>query len=158
MREQGIQSHFMDEIVERGLPAVVDDAIVRAGAGTKGVFLSIDIDVVDPGSAPGTGTPEPGGITPRELLDEVRRIARSVRILGADVVEVSPPYDHADVTAALANRGRTRDPPRHGRAAPHRVERNPLGSVPSGQPERADGSAFTPPPRLRRARPWPPGY
>ncbi len=104
MREQGIQSHFMDEIVERGLPAVVDDAIARAGAGTKGVFLSVDIDVVDPGSAPGTGTPEPGGITPRQLLDEVRRIARSVNLLGADIVEVSPPYDHADVTAALANR------------------------------------------------------
>jgi agmatinase len=104
MKEQGIQSHFMDEIVERGLPAVVDDAIARAGADTEGVFLSVDIDVVDPGNAPGTGTPEPGGLTPRQLLDEVRRIARSVRILGADVVEVSPPYDVSDITAALANR------------------------------------------------------
>ncbi len=104
MREQGIQSHFMDEIGTRGLSAVVDDAIARAGAGTKGVFLSIDIDVVDPGNAPGTGTPEPGGLTPRELLDEVRRIARSVNLLGADVVEVSPPYDVSDITAALANR------------------------------------------------------
>ena len=69
------------------------------------VFLSIDVDVVDPGSAPGTGTPEPG--RPRrveQLLDAVRRIAMSVPIAGMDVVEVAPPYDHAEITAYLANR------------------------------------------------------
>jgi arginase family enzyme len=69
-----------------------------------GVFLSVDVDVVDPGAAPGTGTPEPGGLTGRQLLDAVRRIAMEVRLVGMDVVEVSPPYDHADVTAFLANR------------------------------------------------------
>src|SRR6185312_11993532 len=69
-----------------------------------GVFLSVDIDVVDPGMAPGTGTPEPGGLTARELLDAVRRVCVELPVVGIDVVEVSPPYDTSDVTALLANR------------------------------------------------------
>jgi agmatinase len=69
-----------------------------------GVFLSVDVDVVDPGAAPGTGTPEPGGLSTRQLLDAVRRIAMEVPVAGVDVVEVAPPYDHADVTAYLGNR------------------------------------------------------
>ncbi len=69
-----------------------------------GVFLSVDIDVCDPGHAPGTGTPEPGGLTARQLLDAVRRIAYELPVVDADVVEVSPAYDHADITSALANR------------------------------------------------------
>jgi arginase family enzyme len=69
-----------------------------------GVFLSVDIDVVDPGMAPGTGTPEPGGMTSRELLDTVRRVCFELPIVGMDIVEVSPPYDSADITAILANR------------------------------------------------------
>lgn len=69
------------------------------------MFVSVDIDVVDPGAAPGTGTPEPGGLSPRELLDTVRRLARDLPVVGADIVEVAPVYDQpADVTAALANR------------------------------------------------------
>ena len=70
----------------------------------EGVFLSVDIDVCDPGHAPGTGTPEPGGLSARQLLDAVRRICLELPVVGVDVVEVSPPYDHADITAALANR------------------------------------------------------
>jgi agmatinase len=54
--------------------------------------------------APGTGTPEPGGLTSRELLEAVRRIALEVPVVGMDIVEVSPPYDCADITAILANR------------------------------------------------------
>jgi agmatinase len=54
--------------------------------------------------APGTGTPEPGGLTGRQLLDAVRRLAMELPVAGVDVVEVSPPYDHAEVTAFLANR------------------------------------------------------
>ncbi|MEP7091594.1 MAG: arginase family protein, partial [Nocardioidaceae bacterium] len=69
-----------------------------------GVFLSVDIDVCDPGYAPGTGTPEPGGLSARELLDSVRRICLELPVVGLDIVEVAPPYDHADITAALANR------------------------------------------------------
>src|SRR5450759_1809902 len=54
--------------------------------------------------APGTGTPEPGGLTGRQLLDAVRRIAMELPLAGVDVVEVSPPYDNAEITAFLANR------------------------------------------------------
>jgi agmatinase len=67
--------------------------------------VSVDIDVVDPGMAPGTGTPEPGGITARELLDTVQRLGLELDVVGADLVEVSPHYDQpADITARLGNR------------------------------------------------------
>lgn len=106
MHEQEMRTFFMSEIVERGLRAVVDDAVASSsGSDSIGIFLSVDIDVVDPGMAPGTGTPEPGGLTSRELLDTVRRLAREVTIVGADIVEVSPPYDGpGQITAFLANR------------------------------------------------------
>ena len=71
---------------------------------SKAIFLSLDIDVVDPGLAPGTGTPEPGGFISRELLRAVRRIVGQVDLAGMDIVEVSPPYDHAETTAMIANR------------------------------------------------------
>lgn len=104
MHEQGMRSFEMTEIVERGLDAVLDEAITIALDDCDAVFLSVDVDVVDPGSAPGTGTPEPGGLSSRQLLDAVRRIAMWVPLAGVDVVEVSPPYDHAEITAYLANR------------------------------------------------------
>ncbi len=104
MREQKMRWHLMREIEERGAEAVVDDAINEALDGPDAVYISVDIDVIDPGMAPGTGTPEPGGLLTRELLRAVRRIAGSVPIAGMDIVEVSPPYDHADVTAAAAHR------------------------------------------------------
>jgi len=104
MAEQGMRSYEMTEIGERGLDECLSEAIAIATDECDGVFLSVDIDVVDPGLAPGTGTPEPGGLTSRELLDAVRRICLDVPIVGMDVVEVSPPFDHADVTALLGNR------------------------------------------------------
>jgi agmatinase len=104
MKEQGLRWHRMVEIEERGAEAVIADSIAEALDGPDCIYLSIDVDVVDPGSAPGTGTPEPGGMLPRELLRAVRQIVGSVDLVGMDVVEVSPPYDHADVTAALAHR------------------------------------------------------
>ncbi len=105
MREQGMRSHFMAEIVERGLGPVVDEAVERVSADADHVFLSVDIDVVDPGAAPGTGTPEPGGLTSRQLLDTVRRLCRDLPVAGCDLVEVSPPYDGpGEITAHLANR------------------------------------------------------
>ncbi len=94
----------MTEIVARGLDAVLDEALAIALDDCDAVFLSVDVDVVDPGAAPGTGTPEPGGLSSRQLLDAVRRTAMSVPIAGVDVVEVSPPYDHAEITAYLGNR------------------------------------------------------
>ena len=104
MAEHGMRSYEMHEITRRGLPACLDEAFEIATDECDGVFVSVDIDVADPGSAPGTGTPEPGGFSPRELLDTVRRIGVELPVVGIDVVEVSPPYDHADVTAFLANR------------------------------------------------------
>jgi agmatinase len=104
MAEGGMRSFEMSEIVARGLDTVLDEALELSLDDCDAVFLSIDVDVVDPGSAPGTGTPEPGGLTSRQLLDAVRRIAMSVPVAGVDVVEVAPPYDHAEITAYLANR------------------------------------------------------
>ena len=106
MAEQRMETFLMTEITERGLATVVNDAVAScSGSDSKGIFISVDIDVVDPGMAPGTGTPEPGGITSRELLDTVRRLARELPVVGADVVEVSPPYDGpGQITAFLANR------------------------------------------------------
>ncbi len=104
MAEQGMRSYEMTEIVARGLDEVLAEALAIAMDDCDGVFLSVDIDVADPGHAPGTGTPEPGGLTGRQLLDAVRRICYEVPVVGMDVVEVSPPYDHADITAMLGNR------------------------------------------------------
>lgn len=104
MRDQGMRSYEMTEIHHRGMKAVLDESFVTLTDGCEGVFLSVDIDVVDPGMAPGTGTPEPGGMTSRELLEAVRRICLELPIVGVDVVEVSPPFDSSDITAMLANR------------------------------------------------------
>ncbi len=104
MAEQQMRSFEMSEIVSRGIDDCLTEAFAIAVDECDGVFLSVDVDVVDPGMAPGTGTPEPGGLTARQLLDAVRRIAMSVPLAGIDVVEVSPPYDHAEVTAFLGNR------------------------------------------------------
>jgi agmatinase len=104
MAEHGMRSFEMSEVVARGLDDCLTEALAIATDECDGVFLSVDVDVVDPGLAPGTGTPEPGGLSSRQLLDAVRRIAMEVPLAGVDVVEVSPPYDHAEVTAYLANR------------------------------------------------------
>ena len=104
MAEQRMRSYEMHEIVRRGLSSCLAEAFAIATDDCDGVFVSVDIDVIDPGSAPGTGTPEPGGFTPRELLDTIRRIAIELPVVGMDVVEVSPPYDQSEVTAILAYR------------------------------------------------------
>jgi agmatinase len=104
MAWQKMRSYEMTEIVQRGLRECLTEAFTIATDDCDGVFLSVDIDVCDPGHAPGTGTPEPGGLSARELLDAVRRICLELPVIGMDVVEVSPPYDYADITAALANR------------------------------------------------------
>src|SRR5690606_32469355 len=80
------------------------EALVFAGSVAPRVYLTVDIDVLDPAFAPGTGTPEPGGLMTRELLKAVRTIARSIDICAMNMVEVSPPYDVAEVTAMAAHR------------------------------------------------------
>jgi agmatinase len=104
MAGQGMRSYEMTEVTARGLDACLTEAFAIATDGCDGVFLSVDIDVVDPGSAPATGTPEPGGLSSRELLDAVRRVAMEMPLAGVDIVELSPPFDHAEVTAYLSNR------------------------------------------------------
>jgi guanidinobutyrase len=104
MRDRGMRSYEMTEIHHRGMKEVLDESFKILTDECDGVFLSVDIDVVDPGMAPGTGTPEPGGMTSRELLEAVRRICLELPIVGIDIVEVAPPYDSADITAILANR------------------------------------------------------
>ena len=88
-----------DEVGERGVAAVTAGVLERVGDAP--LYVSVDIDVLDPAHAPGTGTPEAGGLTSRELLSLVRGLAPA-RIVGADVVEVSPAYDHAEITAIAA--------------------------------------------------------
>jgi agmatinase len=105
MRDQGMRWHLMAEIERRGFEAVLEEAIAQALDGPEAIYLSIDIDVLDPAFAPGTGTPEPGGLTSRELLTAVRRIVSSVRLVGMDVVEVAPAYDGpGQITAEVAHR------------------------------------------------------
>ncbi|NUW31801.1 agmatinase [Nonomuraea sp. SMC257] len=104
MADQGMRSYEMTEIVERGLDECLTEASRTALDDCDGVYLSVDIDVVDPGMAPGTGTPEPGGLTSRELLDAVRRLSYELPVVGVEVVEVAPDHDHADVTAMLGGR------------------------------------------------------
>ncbi len=105
MRAQGMRWHLMSEIEERGFEAVLRESIEQALDGPEAIYLSLDIDVLDPAFAPGTGTPEPGGLTSLQLLRAVREIVRSVRLAGMDVVEVAPAYDGpGQITAEVAHR------------------------------------------------------
>ena len=88
-----------DDVAERGVADVVHRVLERVGEAP--LYVSVDIDVLDPAHAPGTGTPEAGGLTSRELLALVRGL-RPAAVVGGDVVEVSPAYDHAEVTAIAA--------------------------------------------------------
>jgi agmatinase len=88
------------DVMTRGVADVVDS--LRTRIGDRPLYVSIDIDVLDPAHAPGTGTPEAGGLTSRELLAILRGLASS-NIVAADVVEVSPAYDHAELTTVAAS-------------------------------------------------------
>jgi agmatinase len=81
----------------------MDIALEIAWKDVDAVYLSFDIDVFDPGFAPGTGTPEPGGMTPLQGLRAVRRTAEA-GLVGMDLVEIAPPYDHSDLTSQLGAR------------------------------------------------------
>jgi agmatinase len=88
------------EVEREGMAAALERMHTRLG--DKPVYVSVDIDVLDPAHAPGTGTPEAGGLTSRELLEFLRGL-RQHRIVGADVVEVAPAYDHAQLTGVAAS-------------------------------------------------------
>src|SRR5437588_10686888 len=101
--ERGITSFFMHDVHELGVDEVVRRAVEVVGAGPA--YVSVDVDVLDPAFAPGTGTPEPGGMTSGELLRACRRVAESFELVGAEVVEVIPTaVGSADVTALVADR------------------------------------------------------
>ena len=101
--EHGITSFFMHDVRDRGIRAIVDETIAIVGGGA--VFLTVDVDVLDPAFAPGTGTPEPGGMTSADLLWACRELASRLRIVGMDVVEVIPTgVASTDVTALVAER------------------------------------------------------
>jgi agmatinase len=89
-----------EDIEEQGVEVAIQR--IRARIGDKPLYISVDIDVLDPAHAPGTGTPEAGGLTSRELLRMIRALADK-NIVGADVVEVAPAYDHAQLTAVAAS-------------------------------------------------------
>lgn len=95
----GATLHDMDAIADDGIARVA--ARIREGLGARPVYVTFDIDGVDPAYAPGTGTPVPGGLTAREAIRFLRGLA-GVRLVGMDLVEVSPPLDHGDVTSHLA--------------------------------------------------------
>ena len=86
----------MDDLGARG---VIER--IRERVGQRPVYVSVDIDVLDPAFAPGTGTPEAGGLSSRELLAILRGFA-DLDLVGADVVEVAPAYDHAEITGIAA--------------------------------------------------------
>jgi agmatinase len=101
--ERGITSFFMHDVRDRGIDAIVAQTVEIVGGGP--VFVSVDVDVLDPAFAPGTGTPEPGGMTSVELLRAVREVARRLEVVGADVVEVIPTaVGSTDITALVADR------------------------------------------------------
>jgi len=88
------------DVLRRGVAETVD--ALRQRIGDRPLYVSVDIDVLDPAHAPGTGTPEAGGLTSRELL-EILRGLRDLNLVGADVVELAPAYDHAEITAIAAS-------------------------------------------------------
>jgi guanidinopropionase len=95
-RQQGVRIIYMEEFVDRGVKAVMQEA--REIAGDQPTYVTFDIDSIDPSMAPGTGTPEAGGFSTREAQQMIR-LLEGVNIVGADVVEVSPPFDLAGMTA-----------------------------------------------------------
>jgi agmatinase len=101
--EHGITSFFMHDVRELGIEEIVGRTVGLVGDGP--VFLTVDVDVLDPAFAPGTGTPEPGGMTTVDLLWAARTLASELDVVGADVVEVIPTaVGSADITALAADR------------------------------------------------------
>jgi agmatinase len=93
----------MNDIEELGIDKVAEMALARAWDGTDAVYLSYDIDSIEPAFVPGTGWPEPGGLLPREALKLVGLVAAE-GLCGMEIVEVSPPYDVSDITSLMALR------------------------------------------------------
>jgi agmatinase len=104
MKEHGMVWHSMQEIWDRGFKEVMADAIAEALSKADKLYISLDVDALDPSFAPGTGTPEPGGLAPVDLLRMVRQLALDHEVVGMDVVEVAPAYDVSELTVNVAQR------------------------------------------------------
>jgi agmatinase len=113
MRDEDMKWYTSFDVMDGDLSAIAQDAVDRATDGTDAVWLSFDVDVMDPAYCPGTGEPEPGGLMPRETFAMIRQIVKQMDIddFGFDVVEVAPQYDASDtnsynggITSGFANR------------------------------------------------------
>jgi arginase len=102
VRDSGVRVFTMTEIDERGMAACMDEALARVTSGTAGFHLSFDLDAIDPMVAPGVGTPVAGGLTYREAHLVCEKIARSEKLLSAEVVELNPVLDAENRTGRLA--------------------------------------------------------
>ena len=101
IRESGIGAFTMRDIDERGMRAVMEEAIKRATAGTAGMHVSFDLDGIDPDHAPGVGTASPGGLSYREAHLAMEMLFDTGKVLSAEFVEVNPVLDHRNTTAKL---------------------------------------------------------
>jgi arginase len=101
-REWGVRIYTMREIDERGMRAVLQEAIARVSEGTAGIHVSLDLDFVDPKEAPGVGTPVRGGATWREAHLAMETLCDTGRVVAMDLVEVNPVLDEFNHTAELA--------------------------------------------------------
>lgn len=103
MRDNGMRYHTMGEIQKRGWKAVMEDALREAREGTEKLFISFDVDVLDPSVVPGTGTPVPGGLTMREAIPIVRALCAENEMVGFEIVELDPLLDNTYRSALNAN-------------------------------------------------------
>jgi arginase len=101
VKASGIGAFTMRDVDERGMRAVMEDAIRRATNGTAGVHVSFDLDAMDPEEAPGVGTPSPGGLSYREAHLAMEMLADTGKVISVELVEVNPILDHRNGTARL---------------------------------------------------------
>jgi arginase len=101
LRDLGVRVFFIEEVQERGLAAVMTEALAIANKGTIGYGLSIDIDSIDPVDAPGTGVSEPNGLSASALCEVLKVVAGDERLLGTEIVEFDPHRDHDQLTEKL---------------------------------------------------------
>jgi agmatinase len=103
MNNHGVKLFSISDIWERGMVSVMEETVAHLNKNCDGIYVSIDIDVMDPAYAPGTGTPAPGGLTPREMIQAVNIISsKAKRLVGIDLVEVAPNFDPSECTENLA--------------------------------------------------------
>jgi len=104
MREQGFRYHTMAEVEKRGWDDVMDDVLREANDGPENIFISFDIDVLDPAYTPATGTPEPNGLTPREVFPLIRRLCAESNVVGFELVELAPTGEGGAKTVLVSER------------------------------------------------------